>query len=131
MQLMHKYLSFLYHLLHLLSRHWPILYVIIHLPSKADYGFQAKLCGVISGELHEFLHSLIICHILHWLKREARECCQTLVIIVITDMVCRLKRLTPWLLVRSSLILFESFPNWLDPSGGSPSQRTGLLLLLH
>jgi hypothetical protein len=52
MQLMHQYLSFLYHLLHLLSGHWPILHVIIHLSSKADYGFQAKLCGVISGELH-------------------------------------------------------------------------------
>ena len=122
MQLVHQYLGLLHHLLHLLSGHWPILHVIFHLSGKADYGFQAKLRGVISGEVHEFLHGLLIGHIFHWLKRETRQCCQSLVIIfIITDMVSLVDWLTSWLGVMSYLILFEPFPSWSDcPSRVSP-----------
>jgi hypothetical protein len=121
MQLVHQYLSLLYHLLHLLSGHWSILHVIFHLSGKADYGFQAKLRGVISGELHEFFHGLFIGHIFHWLKRETRQCCQSLVIIFITAKVCLVDWLTSWLGVMSSFILFEPFPSWSDrPSRVSP-----------
>ena len=132
MQLVHQYLRLLHHLLHLLSGHRPILHVIFHLSGKADYGFQAKLRGVISGELHEFLHGLLIGHILHWLKRKTHECFQTLVIIVITARFCLVDWLTTWLGVMSSLILFEPFPSWSDrPSRVSLFKRARLLLLLH
>jgi hypothetical protein len=133
MQLVHQYLGLLYHLLHLLPGHRPILHVIFHLSGKADYGFQAKLRGVISRELHEFLHGLLIGHVLHRLKRETRQCCQSLVIFVITARFCLVDRLTSWLgVVMSSLILFEPFPSWsARPSRVSLFQRARLLLLLH